>query len=153
MVRRAVDTDRAFLTGLFFERKRAEFAAAGWPAPVLEAFLAGQASLRERAHHGLESWVTLEGDVPVGQLVVGSTPGVLELVELVVAVSARGRGVGTVMLHTLLARADSEGCVVQLHVEHGNRAAQLYRRHGFVEDGPADALGQRMVRAQVKTAS
>lgn len=138
---------------MFFERKGAEFAAAGWPAPVLEAFLAAQASLRERAHHGLESWVALEGEVPVGQLVVGSSPGQLELVELVVAASARGRGVGTVMLHTLLSRADSEGCVVRLHVDHGNRALELYRRHGFVDDGPADALGQRMVRAQVKTAT
>lgn len=117
---------------------------------MLETFLAGQAAMRERAHHGLESWVALEGDVPVGQLVVGSAPAVLELVELVVTASARGRGVGAAMLATLLTRADADGCAVRLHVDHGNPAARLYRRHGFVDDGPADELGQRMVRAALR---
>lgn len=139
---------------MFFERKRVEFAGAGWPEPVLTAFLEGQAAMRERAHQGLESWIALEGAVPLGQLVVGSAPGGLELVELVVSAAARGRGVGSAMLKTLLARADFEGCAVRLHVEHGHPVVRLYRRHGFVDDGPAEALGQRLVRAaQVKTAS
>jgi ribosomal protein S18 acetylase RimI-like enzyme len=121
---------------------------------VLASFLEGQAAVRERAHQGLESWVALEGDVRVGQVLISSADGVLELAELVVPVSARGRGVGSAMLVQVLARADAAGCTVRLHVEHGNPAVKLYRRHGFVDDGPAETLGQRMTRAaQVKTAS
>ncbi len=123
---------------------------AGWPEPVLVAFLEGQAALRERAHQGLESWVALEAEVPVGQLVVASTPGALELIELVVATSARGRGVGSAMIDHFVARADAEGRIARLHVEHGNPAERLYRARGFVDDGPAEALGQRLLRAPVK---
>lgn len=147
MLRRALERDGAFLRALFLERKRAEFAPLQWPEAVLQAFIESQAALRAQAHRGLESWVAVEGDTPVGQLLVASAPGELRIVELVVALAARGRGVASSMLREFLARADAERCVVKLHVEHGNPAERLYRKHGFVDDGPPEPLGQRLVRA------
>ncbi len=146
MLRLALEKDVAFLRALFLERKRVEFAQLNWPEPVLLAFLEGQAAMRAQAHRGLESWVALEGDAPVGQLVVAGAPGELQLVELAVAAAARGRGVASSMLQQLLTRADAERCVVKLHVEHGNPAERLYRKHGFIDDGPPETLGQRLVR-------
>ncbi len=147
MLRAAREEDRAFLDGLFFERKQVEFAALGWPPPVLAAFLQSQAAVRAQALAGLESWVIVHGEVPVGQVLVGITPGALHVAEMVVSQSRRGQGLGTAALQEVLARADAEQRAVRLNVEHGNPAVRLYRRLGFRDDGPANELGQPLLRS------
>lgn len=54
--------------------------------------------------------------------------------ELAIAVdpSARGRGIGGALLEAVFQAATAAGIRrVSLSVEHGNRAAALYARHGF----------------------
>ncbi|MEV6161095.1 GNAT family N-acetyltransferase [Streptomyces sp. NPDC052052] len=46
----------------------------------------------------------------------------------------QGRGIGTAVLRSLLARADEEGMTVRLDVLQGSAARALYERHGFVEE-------------------
>jgi ribosomal protein S18 acetylase RimI-like enzyme len=63
--------------------------------------------------------------------------GTVELISMWVAPSARGRGVGDAMVASVLQwaqmqRADS---VVLAVFENNERAADLYRRHGFVDRG------------------
>ncbi len=147
MLRAAREEDRVFLDRLFFERKHAEFSALGWPAPVLAALLQSQAAVRAQALAGLESWVIVHGEEPVGQLLLGVTPQALQVVELAVVSSRRGQGLGTAALQEVLARADAEHREVRLNVEHGNPAVRLYRRLGFHDDGPGNELGQPMRRS------
>ncbi|WNI23042.1 GNAT family N-acetyltransferase [Streptomyces sp. ITFR-16] len=63
----------------------------------------------------------------------------------------QGRGIGSAVLSTLLARADAEGAVVRLNVLQGSSARRLYERHGFTveREDPVDVF---MVRRPVPTA-
>ncbi|MBE1606038.1 GNAT family N-acetyltransferase [Actinopolymorpha pittospori] len=56
--------------------------------------------------------------------------------------SLHGRGLGSAVLRSLLARTDSDGIRVRLNVLQGSAAQRLYERHGFtVEDqDPVDVF-------------
>ncbi|MFI9005266.1 GNAT family N-acetyltransferase [Streptomyces sp. NPDC053541] len=58
------------------------------------------------------------------------------------APETRGRGLGTAVLRTLLARADAEGAPVHLVVVQGSAARRLYEREGFTveSEDPIDVL-------------
>ncbi|WP_093610898.1 GNAT family N-acetyltransferase [Streptomyces indicus] len=57
----------------------------------------------------------------------------------------QGRGVGSAVLRTLLARTDAAGDTVRLNVLQGSPARRLYERHGFVLES-ADPVDVFMVR-------
>ncbi|WP_405750640.1 GNAT family N-acetyltransferase [Streptomyces sp. NBC_00012] len=61
----------------------------------------------------------------------------------------QGRGIGTAVLRSLLARADEEGATVRLDVLQGSAARALYERHGFTEERQ-DAIDVFMVRTPVR---
>ncbi|WP_370413312.1 N-acetyltransferase family protein [Streptomyces fradiae] len=58
------------------------------------------------------------------------------------APETQGRGLGTTILRTLLARADAEGVPVRLVVIRGSAARRLYEREGFTveSEDPIDVL-------------
>jgi ribosomal protein S18 acetylase RimI-like enzyme len=55
--------------------------------------------------------------------------------EIVVAPEFQGRGIGTTVLRQVMERARALGVPVVLGALHLNRAADLYRRLGFRENG------------------
>ena len=67
-----------------------------------------------------------------------------ELFSLYVAPWARGRGVGDALVRSVLDWAGDLGLsATELTVRDGNRHAfALYRRHGFVDAGPAPDMAQ-----------
>ncbi|MCS7484520.1 GNAT family N-acetyltransferase [Umezawaea endophytica] len=68
----------------------------------------------------------------------------VELISMWVAPFARGRGVGDALVDAVVDRADG---TVSLAVKESNHAAAaLYRRHGFVDDGPSGDGERRLVR-------
>lgn len=76
----------------------------------------------------------------------------VELISMWVAPEARGQGVGDALVDAVVGWAVAQGVSrVALSVRNGNEAAiALYRRHGFVDDGPSDAdpdRERRLVRA------
>lgn len=85
-----------------------------------------------RADHSI---ILLE-DVPVGRLIVDRGPDVHYLVNIVLAASRRGQGIGSWALQALSAEADLARKPLRLQVQSGNRAKDLYSRLGFriVED-------------------
>jgi GNAT superfamily N-acetyltransferase len=58
------------------------------------------------------------------------------------AAAVQGRGVGTAVLRTVLARADADGAPVRLNVLQGSAARRLYERHGFTveSEDPVDVF-------------
>lgn len=54
----------------------------------------------------------------------------------------QGRGLGSAVLRTLLARTDARGLTVSLNVLQGSAARRLYERHGFVmeSEDPVDVF-------------
>ncbi|MEU6999229.1 GNAT family N-acetyltransferase [Nonomuraea sp. NPDC046570] len=57
----------------------------------------------------------------------------------------QGRGVGSAVLRTLLARTDTQGVSVRLQALQGSAAQRLYERHGF-EVESQDPIDVYMVR-------
>ncbi|MCO1574668.1 GNAT family N-acetyltransferase [Crossiella sp. SN42] len=57
----------------------------------------------------------------------------------------QGRGLGTAVLRTLLARADAEAAPVRLNVLQGSAAQRLYERHGFIVESQ-DPIDVYLVR-------
>lgn len=55
-----------------------------------------------------------------------------QLVQLLLAPEAQGKGLGTTLLYALIAEAKSCGAGVQLSVLKGNPAKKLYERIGFM---------------------
>ncbi|WP_328912766.1 MULTISPECIES: GNAT family N-acetyltransferase [unclassified Streptomyces] len=57
----------------------------------------------------------------------------------------QGRGLGSAVLRTVLARADAQGATVRLKVLQGSAAQRLYARHGFTVEAqdPIDVLMTR----------
>jgi ribosomal protein S18 acetylase RimI-like enzyme len=74
------------------------------------------------------------GREPVGKayLSLAGPPGVASFYGMSVRPMARGRGIARDLTHTLLARAQREGCH-RLVIHSSNAGLELYRRLGFVE--------------------
>jgi ribosomal protein S18 acetylase RimI-like enzyme len=86
--------------------------------------------------------MALRDGVPAG-IVSGTHPdesGTVELISMWVAPFARGKGVGDELIRAVIAWAEEQDAArVMLAVVSGNTyAAQLYRRHRFVDDSLHD---------------
>ncbi|QIQ06524.1 GNAT family N-acetyltransferase [Streptomyces liangshanensis] len=62
----------------------------------------------------------------------------------------QGQGLGSAVLHTLLARTDAQRATVRLNVLQGSPARRLYERHGFTleSEDPIDVLMVRRAATQ-----
>ena len=81
------------------------------------------------------SWLLLEDGEPVGRSI--ETPGTdhLLLIDLMVAPSARRRGLATWMIEALAQKARADGLPLRCHVDPNNDARQMYTRLGFTVIG------------------
>lgn len=133
--------DEPFLRGLYAEIRAREMDATGWPEAMREAFLRGQFDARQRSYlqqyPGAAFDVVLAAGERVGRLTVARLPEAVQVVDITLAASGRGRGWGTSLLRRILAEADGRGVPVRLHVDSQNRAQRLYRRLGFRETSRA----------------
>ncbi len=74
--------------------------------------------------------VEVDGE-PAGRLYVHRGEREIRIVDIALLPEHRGSGIGTSLLHDLLAEADALGKSVTIHVERLNPALRLYERLGF----------------------
>lgn len=127
--------DESFLRQLYASTRADEMAATGWPASRCRAFLDQQFEFQHRyyrAHHPQALFLVLfaQGQ-PIGRLYWRSEADCATLIDLSLLPGHRGQGLGSAILHLLVAEADRHGQRIELHVEPDNRAHRLYRRFGF----------------------
>lgn len=93
------------------------------------------------------SVVVVDGEF-AGCVTLRPADGGLWLENFYLSPALQGRGTGTAVLRSLLARADEAGATVRLDVLQGSAARALYERHGFTEErqDPVDVF---MVRTPV----
>lgn len=96
--------------------------------------------LRDDSQRGYAQFVaTLDENVAgtIGLIRSGERSDVVEMVSMWVAPGARGRGIGDLLVATLIDTAGNAGYIgVDLWVAEGNDSAErLYARHGFVRTG------------------
>ena len=93
--------------------------------------------------------ILVEGE-PAGRLYVHRRDKEIRLVDISFLPDFRNRGLGTRVLHDLLAEAEAAGKPLTIHVEKYNPAMRLYQRLGFHridETGPYDLMEWRPASA------
>lgn len=140
-LRPATGADFPFLRGLFAELRRPELDAAGWPEPLRAAFCDNQFALQHesftRHFHRADFLVVLCGGAPVGRLYLDRTLPVFHIVEIALLASARGMGLGGLLLDAVKSatrRASADAVTLQVY-QHNLGAQRFYQRAGFRKTG------------------
>lgn len=134
-LRPVTDSDREFLIGVYGSTRDEELSRVVWAEGQREAFVrmqfeAQDTSYRAQNPAGSFDLIEVEGR-PAGRLYVDRRPGEIRIVDISLAPDFRGAGVGAHLIGGLTDEAAASGCVVSMHVEIHNRAAELYERLGF----------------------
>ncbi|HEX7133726.1 MAG TPA: GNAT family N-acetyltransferase [Iamia sp.] len=130
------EEDQGLLRALFAASRRAELGLMAGDPDQERAFVDLQ--LRAREQHrdatrpGADLAIVTLDDVAIGQLDLHRAEGHLEVLEIALVPGLQGHGLGTAVLHGVLAEADEAELPVVLHVEPANPARRLYERLGFV---------------------
>jgi ribosomal protein S18 acetylase RimI-like enzyme len=135
-LRPAESSDGDFLLALYASTRKQEVAAWGWPTPVQEAFLRGQATAQRASYaqqfpQALNAIIERAGRA-IGRLMVDRSGGEIRLIDISLLPEERGKGVGTALVTALLGEAQIAGRAVRLHVTPDNPAQDLYVRLGFL---------------------
>ena len=135
--RDAQNEDLPFFRQLYADVRAAELAAVPWPEAVRQAFLDSQFTLQHQhytEHYQPADYLVLEDAAkPIGRLYLYRDKFEANVIDIALLAAARGRGIGSALLHLVQQTARSDGLgSVMLHVEHRNTAARrLYERMGF----------------------
>lgn len=128
--------DLPFLRELYASTRREELAPTGWPQDQIEMFLLQQ--FEAQHHHYLEHFSDAAWEVildahgaPIGRLYLDEREKDFHIIDIALLPHARGQGIGTRILKTLIDRANASGKSVTIHVEMNNPAMNLYQRLGF----------------------
>jgi ribosomal protein S18 acetylase RimI-like enzyme len=138
-LRPAADTDRAFLVELYGSTREQELDQIAWQPGAREAFVEQQFAAQDghyRANYPGATLDVIEVDgSPAGRLYVHRGPSDIRIMDIALAPSFRGRGIGTGLLKELMEEAGASGRKLSIHVEQNNPARSLYDRLGFVPAG------------------
>jgi ribosomal protein S18 acetylase RimI-like enzyme len=127
--------DRDFLIDLYDSVREPELAHVPWDAATRRAFIEHQFSAQDTHYRQYYPGATLDiielDGEPVGRLYVHRGPSDVRIMDIALAPAFRGRGIGTGLLHRLMAEADESDRKLSIHVEMNNPARMLYERLGF----------------------
>jgi ribosomal protein S18 acetylase RimI-like enzyme len=147
-------SDRGFLREVYASTRLAELAPLGWSAQQVDAFIDMQFDAQQRDYGSNYDGarfdiVTCDG-VDAGRLYVERRADELRVIDIALLPDFRERGIASALFHQLFDEADAQGLAVRIHVEHANRARELYLRLGFAftgEPGPVYRLMERLPHA------
>jgi ribosomal protein S18 acetylase RimI-like enzyme len=138
-LRAETPADEPFLERLYIDVRWEELLQTQWPEEVRIAFLRDQFRLQRlhylKYYHDAEFGVLTVADEEAGRLYLHHSPGEVRIVDISLLSAFRGKGIGTALLTSVLAFAESRARKVSIHVEKFNPAQHLYRRLGFQEAG------------------
>jgi GNAT superfamily N-acetyltransferase len=108
-----------------------------------------------REHYPTCDWrIIVRDGKPIGRFLVDRWPDQIRVVDIALVSSARGCGIGSMLMQRMLDEGRGSGKPVTIHVEVFNPAQHLYQRLGFEQAGTSGAYHlMRWSPPQVKTAS
>ncbi len=134
------DDDLEVLAEIYASTRREEVAQVPWTEAEREAFLRSQFDA-QHAHYqthypDADFLLLLRDGEPIGRFYVDRWEDQIRLVDIALLPAARGSGVGTLLLESLMAEATAARKPITIHVETNNPAMRLYQRLGFrkIED-------------------
>lgn len=159
-LRTACKEDAAFERVLFETARPDAVALAAWPEAARKLFLDQQFEFQSlhyaRAYPNADRLLVVADGAAAGRLILDRTPDAWCVVDIALLPAWRGRGIGTLLLQSVLAEAAAAGAsAVTLMVDIDNPARRLYQRLGFVtmeEVMPKAAMEWRPASTQLKTA-
>jgi RimJ/RimL family protein N-acetyltransferase len=127
--------DEPFLYAVYASTRQDELASLGWPAAQQEAFLKMQFAAQRQSYMAqfpaADFQLILWHGSPIGRLYIERRHDEIRGIDIVLLPAYRQAGLGTAILHRLLAEAAREAKPFRMHVEKFNRAQNLYKRLGF----------------------
>ena len=136
--------DTELLLSVYRSTRENEAALFGWTEDEVSRFMRSQfeaqSSYYAEYFPTAEHSMVLVGDSPAGRLVVDRSENAVHIIDISLLPSVRRRGVGTELVHRLLAEAEGRGVPVTCHVEAGNQARSFWQHLGFIERPAARRL-------------
>jgi ribosomal protein S18 acetylase RimI-like enzyme len=133
--RPATDGDYDFMRRLYHSTRAEEMQHFPFDEAKKAAFLDQQFSAQFQ-HYGIH-YPTCERNIvendgtPIGRLWIDEWRDQIRLVDIALMPEWRGQGIGSLLLHDVLARGTAARKPVTIHVEAYNPALRLYRLLGF----------------------
>lgn len=139
---RAVQTeDEDFLLQVYAASRADEMALVDWSDEQKLAFLRSQFEAQAAQYRArfpdAEYCLILQHERPVGRFWIGRTPEQIRLLDIAILPEFQNRGIGAVLLKSLLAESEAAGVPLRHMVFKMNTAAlRFYARFGFsaIED-------------------
>lgn len=133
--------DAEFLFRVYADTRDWEFRLTHWTEAEKDSFLRSQSALQDRhyqmAFPGAVRRIITQGSTDIGRLYLQRQDDCLRIIEFSLLPEARGRGIGTDILRSLMNEAHGGKVPVRLSVERASPALRLYLRHGFRLTGQA----------------
>jgi len=143
------DADLPFAAAVYASTRQEEVSQAGWPQPMIDAFLAQQHAAQHAhytAHYpGIQRYAIQRASADIGRLYLWEGASDLRIVDIALLPDARGGGIGAALLADVIAYARKRGLRTSIHVEQQNPARRLYLRMGFVFEKTANDVYDRLV--------
>ena len=135
ILRPATDTDYDFMRRLYESARAEEMTRFPFDEAQKKVFL-DQQFAAQFEHYGIH-YPTCERNIverngeAIGRFWIDEWRDQIRIVDIALMAECRGSGIGSMLLHQVLDRADSAGKPVTIHVESFNPALRLYQRLGF----------------------
>ena len=154
-LRPAAPADEAFELDLYTGTRWDELKLISWSDIQKQTFLKMQFTARQqqycRVYPLAIDRIILQDSQAIGRLLVDQEERYLVLIDIALLPAHQNRGIGTMLVQSLLEEAAVTGKSVRLHVLATNPAVRMYERLGFTatgEDGTyleMKCLGQKSV--------
>ncbi|MBI1804852.1 MAG: GNAT family N-acetyltransferase [Ignavibacteria bacterium] len=134
-LRPAYEADNEFLWRLYASTREEELAIVPWSKEQKEEFtrmqFTAQTQFYTDVYPEMEYSIIVNDGVDAGRLIVARLKDEIRVIDIALLPAHRGFGIGKALLEDLIAEAEEMNKPVRLHVEHFNRARNLYDRMGF----------------------
>lgn len=129
------EKDESFLFKLYAGTREEELSVLPWTPSQKDEFLQMQFRAQTEYYNQIypdsDYNIILHDGEPAGRLIVARLENEMRVVDIAIIKEQRGKGTGTLLLRRIMEEAEKEGKPLVLHVEHLNRAKNLYVRLGF----------------------
>lgn len=137
-----IDDDAMLLFELYASARAEELSRSGWVTPQQRSFFRMQAQNQEqffcRRHANLDRRTVCINGFSAGRVLVDRSADLFTIVDFGILPSFRARGVGGMVIASVLADAAEAGVPVQIEIHSANEAVRLCRRLGFEQIAECD---------------
>ena len=148
ILRPVAHADDSFLFELYAGTRAEEMALVPWSEGQKHTFVRQQFEAQRQHYQKLYPDAThhiiLCGEREVGRMYVARLPAEIRIVDLIVAAAERNRGIGTLLLQSLMEESEQAEKPLRIYVESFNPSTRLFQRLGFV---PGDQQGIHVLMA------